>query len=355
MRFHTTSLASMVAALLSQVQAQTWTDCNPLHTSCPSDRALGMSINVDFTQGEVNSFVASGKPTYGSDGVSFTVAAQGDSPLLMSTFYIMFGRVSVTMKAAPGRGIISSVVLQSDTLDEIDLEWIGTDNGQVQTNYFGKGIVSDYNRGQFNPAANNQEEWRTYTIDWTKDRILWTVDDTEIRTQTAEAAGDEYPQTPMQVKFGAWAGGDPGNPQGTIDWAGGLTNYADGPFTMPVRSIAISDYSTGKEYKYTDNSGSWESIEAVDGEINGNEGNVDAITVTGSATSSTESGAPQVPVGGFGGSGGDVQIDDSGVPDGWIMTEEGKLIPSGSSVFRPSLAMMSCFLAGVVGLVGYVV
>lgn len=330
-----------------------------------------MSINVDFTKGEVNSFAAQGSPSYDDSGVSFSVASQGNAPQLMSAFYIMFGRVSVTMKAAPGQGIVSSVVLQSATLDEIDFEWLGTDDKQVQTNYFGKGKVSDYNRGQFNPAENNQKEFHTYTIDWTEERILWAVDDTEVRTQTADTAEeDQYPQTPMQIKFGAWAGGDPGNPQGTIDWAGGVTNYADGPYTMLVESISIADYSTGKQYRYTDNSGSWESIEAVDGEVNGNEGNVDEINITGSAAAPTATDGPQVPPGGIGTASGDDTATQTGwpwvpgstpddgdddAPDGWIMTSEGKLIPAGSSIVRPSAAVLASFFLGVVAFFGHAI
>src|SRR5438045_399993 len=107
-----------------------------------------------------------GNPTYSSNGVSFTIAKSGDSPTLKSTFYIMFGRVSITMKAAPGKGIVSTVVLISDDLDEIDLEWLGVDNGQVQSNYFGKGITGKYDRGGMHPAPNNQGQFTTYTIDW---------------------------------------------------------------------------------------------------------------------------------------------------------------------------------------------
>jgi hypothetical protein len=42
------------------------------------------------------------------------------------------------MTAAKGQGIISSVVLQSQDLDEVDWEWIGGQEGKVQANYFGK-------------------------------------------------------------------------------------------------------------------------------------------------------------------------------------------------------------------------
>lgn len=42
------------------------------------------------------------------------------------------------MKSAAGQGIISSIVIQSDDLDEIDWEWIGSNNTIAQSNYFGK-------------------------------------------------------------------------------------------------------------------------------------------------------------------------------------------------------------------------
>lgn len=66
---------------------------------------------------------------YGSsDGAHFRVEKSKDSPTIVSNFYIMWGKFEVTMKAAPGAGIVSSIVLQSDDLDEID--WVCYTNGQ---------------------------------------------------------------------------------------------------------------------------------------------------------------------------------------------------------------------------------
>ncbi|KAL6403681.1 licheninase [Ilyonectria robusta] len=213
-----------------------------------------MSVHVDFTQGEVNSFAASGSPTYDDNGVSFTVSRSGDAPQLASLFYIMFGRVEITMKAAPGAGIVSSLVLQSDDLDEIDIEWLGASPDEIQSNYFGKGQTTTYNRGQFHDVTGTQSEWITYTVDWTQDRIIWMAGGTAVRTLNYADAENQYPQTPMQVKFGAWSGGDSSNAAGTIKWAEGPTDYTQGPFTMQVQSIQVTDYSTGSEYKYTDTS-----------------------------------------------------------------------------------------------------
>ncbi|KAH0547859.1 hypothetical protein GP486_008400, partial [Trichoglossum hirsutum] len=253
---------------LSAVSAQTFTNCNPLSQSCPPDPALGRSASFDFTKGASDMFTTQGAPSYVSDGAQFTVAKSGDSPQIISKFYLMFGRVELTLKAAPGAGIVSSAVLQSDDLDEIDWEWLGADNGQVQTNYFGKGQTGSYDRGAFHAAPGNQNGFHTYTIDWTASQITWQIDGATVRTLLPAASNNQYPQTPMQIKIGAWSGGDPSNAPGTIQWARGPTNYANGPFSMFVKSITATDYSTGTQYKYGDNSGSWQSIVAVGGSVN---------------------------------------------------------------------------------------
>ncbi|EQK99669.1 extracellular cell wall glucanase Crf1 [Ophiocordyceps sinensis CO18] len=110
--------------------AQTRSLCNPLNTQCPPNTALGMSINVDFRKGAVNSFAASGTPSYGDDGVSFAVARGGDAPQLNSLFYIMFGHVELTVKAAPGAGIVSSLVLDP-TGGTIPSGWRMTAEGKI--------------------------------------------------------------------------------------------------------------------------------------------------------------------------------------------------------------------------------
>lgn len=298
-----------------------------------------MTINVDFTKGAVNSFSPSGgTPTYGNDGVAFTVSKGGDSPQLISQFYIMFGHVEIVMKAAPGKGIVSSVVLQSDTLDEIDLEWLGADGTEVQSNYFGKGLTTSYNRGQFHANPGNQDAFHKYSIDWTDERIVWLIDGVVIRTlRAADAEPNQYPQTPMQLKFGAWSGGDPSLPAGTVEWARGPTDYSKGPFSMQVKSVLVADYSTGKQYRYSDTTGSWGSIEAVGGAVNGNKGKVGTPTITASATTSG-SLSPGVPAG-IGSNASPAPRVTGALPDGWIMRPNGKIVPIGDAVHnRPSMA-----------------
>lgn len=128
----------------------------------------------------------------------------------------MFGRVEFDIRTAPGIGIVSAAVLQSDCLDEIDWEWIGGDNEQVQSNYFEKALAAGYSRGGVHPAPGHQDSFKTYTIDWTAERIAWQINGATVRTQRAADTNDYYPQTPCYIKVGAWAGGDPRNPPGTI-------------------------------------------------------------------------------------------------------------------------------------------
>ncbi|KAI1870182.1 hypothetical protein JX265_006352 [Neoarthrinium moseri] len=330
-------MAAAAALFTSQVLAQTYTSCNPLQTTCKANTALGMTIDVDFTQGEVNSFSTSGgTPTYGSDGVVFTVAKSGDAPQLNSLFYIMFGRVEFELKAAPGAGIVSSVVLQSDCLDEIDLEWLGADTTEVATNYFGKGQVTNYNRGEWNPAAGNQDSFIKYTIDWTSERIVWMVGDTAVRTLNYKDADEgQYPQTPMQIKIGAWSGGDSSNSAGTIEWARGPTDYTKGPFSMHMKNIQITDYSTGSSYSYGDHSGDWESIKSEGGKVNGNLNGAGSLTVTATADSTATATVPVVGLTG---------TVSASLPSGWIMTSSGKVRPAysaSSETLRPSMLLLA--------------
>lgn len=178
---------------------------------------MGRSATFDFTSGPSDEFKEVGSPTYDENGVGFTVAKRGDAPLIQSKWYIMFGHVEMVIKAAPGTGIVSSGVLQSDDLDEIDWEWLGAKGNQVQTNYFGEGNTNTFNRGAFHDDPGNHDSFHTYSIDWTSEQIVWQIDGTTIRAITPDSAeGNQYPQSPMMVKVGVWAGGDPGNPQGTI-------------------------------------------------------------------------------------------------------------------------------------------
>jgi hypothetical protein len=120
--------SSALVALLSaaQVFAQTHTSCQPLNTTCPPDMALGTYAQFNFTTNEANPAIwnSTANPISfsGNNGANFNIKQSGDAPTLAANFFIFFGSVSVVMKAASGTGIVSSIVMLSDDLDEIDWE-----------------------------------------------------------------------------------------------------------------------------------------------------------------------------------------------------------------------------------------
>ncbi|KAI4727350.1 hypothetical protein E4T49_04863 [Aureobasidium sp. EXF-10728] len=286
-------------AVIPLAFAQTYTTCNPMEKTCPNDTGLNSaSFACDFTQGKsalASWSTATGTSlTYdGSKGAQFVITGKNQAPTISSDFYIFFGRVDVMMQAAPGVGIVSSMVLQSEDLDEIDWEWLGGDGTQAQTNYFGKGNTTSYDRGTYQSVTSPQTIMHTYSFDWTKDKIDWLIDGVVVRTlMYADAVGGQnFPQTPMRLKLGNWIAGDPAtNAKGTIEWAGGETDFSKAPFTMYVKSVSVTNYNPAAEYQWTDKTGSYESIKLVGGSSSGSSsGSSGSSSASGSSGSASKS------------------------------------------------------------------
>lgn len=297
------STAAVVLSATQLAYAQTFTDCNPMEKKCDPDPALGTTIDVDFTQGPNDLFYEfdGTKIDYDENGAVFTINKETDAPTVGTNKYIFFGRVDVTVQAAFGQGVVTSFVLQSDNLDEIDWEWLGGDTTQVQTNYFGKGDTTTYDRGAYHNVPNPQTTTHTYSIDWTKDHVQWYIDGAMVRElKYADAkGGTRFPQTPMEIRIGTWVAGRKDAPKGTVEWAGGYTDFSQGPFIAYYKEIKITDYSNGvegaTEYVWEDGSdGSWESIRVITGDGDDEETSSTASskstsTSTKEASSSTKS------------------------------------------------------------------
>ena len=232
-------------------------------------QALGTdNYTIDFRTSTMSDKVwntTAGSIDFGDNGAEFTIEKKGDSPTVQTNFYLFFGQVEVIMKAATGQGIVSSIVMQSEDLDEVDWEWIGGNDSYVQTNYFGKGNTTSFDRAVWHTVEKPQAQYHNYTVDWTKEKLEWFIDGQSIRVLNAQDAngGNNFPQTPCNVRLGIWAGGDPKNPNGTVEWAGGETNYDDVPWTMNVQSVRVRDATQATQYQWGDKTGSWESIKVV--------------------------------------------------------------------------------------------
>lgn len=265
-------LLPAAAALLGLTNAQVHTDCNPMERDdCPDNPGLGTDHEWQFNStpnGQLWETVVGPIDYSEEDGARFTIGKQGDSPTLRTKFYFFFGRVEFHLKAASGQGIVSSMMLLSDNLDEIDWEFIGTNTSHGSTNFFGKGL-EDYTNGEWHEVpVGPQDDFHNYTTIWTAEKMDFFIDGQQVRTIVPADARfndtDTYPQTPMRMSLGIWAGGDPSLNEWTREWAGGDTNFDEGPFDMYVKSARIEDYGSGKEYVWGDRSGTWESIEIVE-------------------------------------------------------------------------------------------
>jgi len=94
----------------------------------------------------------------------------------------------------------------------------------------------------------------------------------------------------MKLKLGNWAAGGEGQPEGTVTWAGGKTDFSQGPFDMYVKEVSIQNYNPADSYEYGDKSGSWQSIKI---NKDGSSSNAGAY---GSTTSESESTATSMVV-----------------------------------------------------------
>lgn len=219
--------------------------------------------------------------TYGKEGAFLTVKKESDAPTMRTDKYLFFGRLDVELQAANGAGIVSGAVLQSDDLDEIDWEFVGKDNAQGQTNYFSKGDTTTFDRGAYHPVSNPLTSTHTYSMEWTSKAINWQIDGKTVRTLEAAKVGDKFPQTPMQVKIGAWVAGKQSMPQGTRDWAGGMADFSKAPFNFIVKKLTIVDYAGSdkpatkhvNQYSYGDRSGLAKSIKVSNQWIKVGDGN----------------------------------------------------------------------------------
>lgn len=101
----------------------------------PPDPAFAGKASFNFStagwgQKELDDFWEMDKDTardrrrldFDGDGVAVGLWRAGDAPTLVSRKYLLFGKVSVTVKAAKGWGVVTAITLKSDSGDEID--WV---------------------------------------------------------------------------------------------------------------------------------------------------------------------------------------------------------------------------------------
>ncbi|KAJ2370623.1 putative glycosidase CRH2 [Coemansia sp. RSA 2610] len=145
---------------------------------------------------------------------------------------IKYGKVTARVKTASvATGVVTSfIIINEQTGDEIDFEWVGKNPAEVQTNYYYQGHL-DYTKMTASSMPDTSAAYHDYTIDWTADKITWLVDNVVIRelkrADTFDAASNTYafPSSESRVSFGIWDGGNSGA-QGTQEWSGYPTPWS---------------------------------------------------------------------------------------------------------------------------------
>jgi beta-glucanase (GH16 family) len=136
----------------------------------------------------------------------------------------------------------------------------------VESNFFGKGNTTTYDRAIYHEVPwAPQDDYHNYTVHMTPTYIEWIFDGVLYRNLTVDDPktidGRNFPQTPMKIFLGSWAPGDTSKEgNGTVEWAQGATDFKQGPFTMYVAHVSVTDGTTGASYTYGDMSGDWQSI-----------------------------------------------------------------------------------------------
>lgn len=239
--------------------------CNPrLERGCfAANLALGTRIEEPLTvcPAQFHAKFFAQNVAHDDLGAALTIYDRYENPAIASDFYILYGSVSAEIMASQGRGIVSSLYLQSDDLDEIDvMEVLGSVPQMAQTNFFVKGEVQNYEHGMSH-ASPDGDNFVLFGVDWTPLAITWSVNGEVVRVAANEV------HSPMVVILSLWAGGDVDNDAGTIEWAGGVTDYKKAPFVMRARNLRVEDYSTGTHYVYGNVAGQWLQLNSRGGRI----------------------------------------------------------------------------------------
>ncbi|KAI9704991.1 MAG: hypothetical protein M1836_006771 [Candelina mexicana] len=211
--------------------------CVPAPTCKTQDYKLntldGITSNTKYLgDASKSNWVASGTPLIQDNGgpLVLNMNETNGGTLLASASYVWYGKVSAKLRTSRGKGVVTAFILLSDVKDEIDFEFVGADLLNAQSNYYFQGITN-YDQGKNLSISDTYNNEHTYEIDWTPEKITWSIDGKQLRSQTkaetwnATSNQYHYPQTPARIQLSLWPAGGASNAKGTVDWAGGQIDW----------------------------------------------------------------------------------------------------------------------------------
>ncbi|KAK5952531.1 putative glycosidase CRH2 [Knufia fluminis] len=196
----------------------------------------GIQANTEYLGDATEAdWSSSGEPAEYQDSLLLTMSQGTVGTLLASTHYVWYGKIGARMKTSAGAGVVTAFILLSDTKDEIDFEFVGTDLLTAQSNFYSLGITNYDNGENLTISSDSMANYHDYEIDWSPDQLTWSIDGKVLRTLKKSDTFNEtsnrysYPQSPARVQLSLWPAGLPSNPEGTINWAGGEISW-DSPY-----------------------------------------------------------------------------------------------------------------------------
>ncbi|MEU4384233.1 glycoside hydrolase family 16 protein [Promicromonospora sp. NPDC023805] len=146
-----------------------------------------------------------------------------------------YGRYEVRMKAASGSGIVSSFFTYTgpsdgQPWDEIDVEILGKNTWQMQTNYFTGGVGG--HEAVINLGFDAAAGYHNYAIEWRSGNIKWFVDGRQVHEENGSRGA--LPTRPQRIMMNLWPG------TGVDGWLG--------PFNYTGQKTATYDWVRYTQY-----------------------------------------------------------------------------------------------------------
>ncbi|GAA5822879.1 hypothetical protein JCM5353_007882 [Sporobolomyces roseus] len=204
----------------------------------------GDASNYDFTL-EVED--GSNTPIVQNNQLYLVLSEKGGGTKVSTTRTVLYGTIEASIKSVAQNGVVTAFITMSGVKDEIDWEFTTANTSEAQNNYYWEGDVNNYENGGTAISRNRDTTFHTFGMNWTPDRLDWTIDGKTVRTLLkSDTTNGRFPQTPSRVQFSVWPAGTSSSPKGTVDWSGGLIDWtktgSSNYFASQVQWVSIQCY-----------------------------------------------------------------------------------------------------------------
>ncbi|KAG9457377.1 hypothetical protein H6P81_001885 [Aristolochia fimbriata] len=214
--------------------------CSALASAGVKDLAIS-SFDEGYTQlfGDENLMLLRDGKT-----VHLTLDERTGSGFVSQDLYLHgFFSASIKLPADYTAGVVVAFYMSNGDIfeknhDEIDFEFLGNIRGRewrIQTNVYGNGSTGIGREERYGLWFDPSEDFHQYSILWTRDQIIFYIDDIPIReVKRMESMGGDFPAKPMSLYATIWDGSN---------WAtlGGRykVNYKYAPYISEFRDLVL--------------------------------------------------------------------------------------------------------------------